>query len=136
MSDDGWGTPAPIWTGDALTDLHDGKGTSWQRTEAGQLYPDCDCHRPKVINEARRREAAERALAEHRGLVYRPPETARDAPLDPPQLPVAIQPVQEPPEASGAPVRKPVDDAHGLRLFAKRLRQMAWENKWDEEHKR
>jgi len=45
---DRWNQPPAVWMGDALTDLHDGKGTSWVKTDRG-YYPDCDCHRPEGI---------------------------------------------------------------------------------------
>ena len=31
-----------------LTDLHDGRGTSWIRTPDGEYYPDCTCHGPQA----------------------------------------------------------------------------------------
>lgn len=55
---DRWGEPTPVWVGDALTDLHDGAGTPWQRTAAGTWYPDCDCHRPSAIATALEAENA------------------------------------------------------------------------------
>jgi len=46
---DRWGAGEPPWQGDSLVDLHDGRGTEWKRWRDGSLYPNCDCHRPKII---------------------------------------------------------------------------------------
>lgn len=43
-----WGLPEPTWKGDALTDLHGGRGTEWRRDARGGLYPVCACHGPKL----------------------------------------------------------------------------------------
>lgn len=39
----------PRWSGPALVDLHDGKGTTWKKTPQGEYYPDCPCHKPAGI---------------------------------------------------------------------------------------
>lgn len=46
--DDRWGPPSP-YIGDALVDLHGGKGTEWARTADGAYYPTCDCHCPPAL---------------------------------------------------------------------------------------
>ena len=69
---DEWGDPRPLWTGDGFSDLHDGRGTVWRKDARGTWARICDCHRPQAITEARKREAAERHLAEHRGRPWTP----------------------------------------------------------------
>lgn len=44
-----WGEPKPLWYGQALIDLHNGKGTAWKKDRYGRYYPDCDCHRPPEV---------------------------------------------------------------------------------------
>lgn len=55
--------PKPLSYKDALTDLHNGKGTKWVKDPNGRGYwPDCcDRHRPKEIIEARAKAAEARA---------------------------------------------------------------------------
>jgi hypothetical protein len=46
--DDRWGEPEPLYTGDALGDLHGGKGTRWVKDPVRGYWPDCcDSHRPE-----------------------------------------------------------------------------------------
>jgi hypothetical protein len=51
MDDDArrWGAPEPLWTGDALVNLHpDGGTTRWVLDPARGYWPDCcDAHRPE-----------------------------------------------------------------------------------------
>lgn len=88
---DGWGGCGPLYRGDALVDIHAGRGTIWKRNADGQLYPDCDCHRPAAITEERKR-AGVISIAEHRGRSRKrhvaadatpTPETAPEAGVPP-----------------------------------------------------
>ncbi len=90
----------PAYIGDALTDLHDGRGTTWRRDGAGDLYPDCcDKHRPKAI----------RATT--------PADTTPSRPSRPGRV---VSP-------HSAPVEPPaeLDDETALRLLATWLRRLA-----------
>ncbi len=104
-----WHVPEPLYQGDALTDLHDGKGTSWIKDPVRGYWPDCcDKHRP-----------AEKRV-DSPAAVPAPFREAFDLPATPDTSP-------KPPAPPGpvAPPRSGSDEAagalHGLMTFLRSL---------------
>ena len=96
-----WGDPEPLYTGDALTNLHPEGGTRWVKDPTRGYWPDCcDLHRP----ESKRVGAA-----------------AADAQPKRKRAPGAVQ---RPLEADPA---EPIDERTALRLLATWLKKLARE---------